>query len=217
MARSPINVGAAANDGTGDTWRDALVKVNANETEVFATAAANTAAILVNAQAIIDTAALITGFTKTYWFYTENTLPAITHTAGATNTYLTNNALGAGTTQYNPDTNDAIWNPSTGKFDFTSLKIGDVVNITGRLLFDNAAAQEVDMFISAAEGTATPHEHQINHSYYKTAATGTGLTFAFPFLIKNADHKNGGARFRFASIAASSITVDSWSIVVTEV
>jgi hypothetical protein len=217
MAQQVINVGSVGNDGNGTNWRTCWEYTNLNFTELYSTTATSTAAITANAQAIIETAALITGFTKTFWFYTENTLPAITHTAGATNTYLTNNALGAGTTQYNPDTNDAIWNPSTGKFDFTSLKIGDVVNITGRLLFDNAAAQEVDMFISAAEGTATPHEHQINHSYYKTAATGTGLTFAFPFLIKNADHKNGGARFRFASIAASSITVDSWSIVVTEV
>ena len=36
MAQQLINVGAVANDRTGDTWRDAFVKVNANETELFA-------------------------------------------------------------------------------------------------------------------------------------------------------------------------------------
>jgi hypothetical protein len=35
MAQQLINVGAAANDGTGDTWRDAFIKVNANDTELF--------------------------------------------------------------------------------------------------------------------------------------------------------------------------------------
>lgn len=35
MAQQLINVGAAANDGTGDKWRAAFVKVNANETQLF--------------------------------------------------------------------------------------------------------------------------------------------------------------------------------------
>lgn len=41
MAQQLINVGTAANDGTGDTWRAALVKVNANETELFSAILAN--------------------------------------------------------------------------------------------------------------------------------------------------------------------------------
>ena len=35
MAFQLIEVGATANDGTGDTWRDAFVKVNSNLTELF--------------------------------------------------------------------------------------------------------------------------------------------------------------------------------------
>lgn len=35
MAQDLINVGAVANDRTGDSWRDAFIKVNANETELF--------------------------------------------------------------------------------------------------------------------------------------------------------------------------------------
>ena len=40
MAQQVVNVGAVANDRTGDTWRDAFVKVNANETELYADVAA---------------------------------------------------------------------------------------------------------------------------------------------------------------------------------
>lgn len=35
MSQEVINVGAVANDGTGDTWRDALIKSNNNFTELF--------------------------------------------------------------------------------------------------------------------------------------------------------------------------------------
>lgn len=36
MARQPIEIGAAPNDGTGDPLRDAFAKVNANEEELYA-------------------------------------------------------------------------------------------------------------------------------------------------------------------------------------
>tara|TARA_R110000803_G_scaffold63095_1_gene123649 strand:+ start:291 stop:920 length:630 start_codon:yes stop_codon:yes gene_type:complete len=209
MTRQAITIGTANAKG-GDTLNAAFTKVNANETELYADVAANAAAIVANT-------ALISGFTKTYWFITASNASAITHTAGATNTYLTNNGLGSDTSEYNPDSKSPVWNSVTNKFDFTSLKIGDIVNITGKLSFDNLAAQEVDMFISVAEGTASAHEHQINHSYYKTAATGTGFTFTFPFFIEDADERDGGARFRFASAQAASLTIERWSAKVTVV
>ena len=157
------------------------------------------------------------GFSKTYWFVTGHNGAAISHIGGATDTYLINNGLSSDTAVYNPDSKPLIWNPSTNSYDFTSLKIGDVVNLTGQVEFDNLAAQEVNMFISAAEGTASAHEHRINHVYYKTANTGTGLTFTVPFVIRNADERDGGARFRFASVQAASITTDNWTSIITSV
>ncbi len=35
MSQQLVNVGTVANDGTGDTWRAAMVKLNANDTELF--------------------------------------------------------------------------------------------------------------------------------------------------------------------------------------
>ncbi len=40
MAQQLINVGTVANDRSGDSWRDAFIKVNANETELFEAVAA---------------------------------------------------------------------------------------------------------------------------------------------------------------------------------
>ena len=157
------------------------------------------------------------GFTKTYWFVTNSTNAAIAHVGGAGDTYLTNNALGSDTSSYNPNSRPVLWDPSTNKFVFTSLKIGDVVTVTGVVLFDNLAAQEVDMFISMSEGTASAHEHKINHSYYKTAGTDTQITFSYEIFMHDAHALAGGARIRFESVQAASITVDTWSAKVTSV
>jgi hypothetical protein len=219
MPQDLINVGAVANDKTGDTWRAALIKVNANETELYADVATNTAGIATNAQSIIDTAALITGFTKTYWFDandTATTATPITHTAGATNTYLTNDAIGSFTNSYNPDSKSVLWDTATNKFDFSSLKIGDTVYFRLDLAFDNAAAQEVDLIISLAEGVA-PYEKLMSHLYYKTAATGTPITSPFKIYIGDEATRTGGCRFRFSSAAASSIVVNGWFYEITEV
>ena len=154
---------------------------------------------------------------NTYWFVTGSTASAISHTGGATNTYLTSNGLGSETSSYNPASKADVWNPATNKFDFSSLKVGDTLHLTGRLTFNNLAAQEVDINISAAEGTSSAHEHTINHTYYKTANSGTGLTFNTAFVIKDTDERDGGARFKFSSEQAALITVVSWTTIVTSV
>tara|TARA_R110000772_G_scaffold247921_1_gene361857 strand:+ start:218 stop:742 length:525 start_codon:yes stop_codon:yes gene_type:complete len=155
------------------------------------------------------------GFSKTYWFVTKSNASAISHTGGAANTYLTNNASTA--VSHNPDGKPAIWNPATGKFDLSNNKIGDVVHFTARATFNNLAAQEIDLFISVAEGTGSAHEHQVNHAYYKTAAANTGFTFDYTMTIEDEDERDGGARLRFASVQAASITVDEFKVIITSV
>lgn len=46
MAQQVINVGVVANDRTGDTWRDAMVKVNDNTTELYAFAEPGASSLL---------------------------------------------------------------------------------------------------------------------------------------------------------------------------
>ena len=173
---------------------------------------ANTNAIAVNATAI-------SGFTKTYWFDANDTATAttpISHTGGATGTYLTNNAVGSSTTSYNPDSKAALWTPATNKFDFTSLKIGDTIIFRIDLTIANAAAQGVNLLMSLGEGEA-PYELPVVHNYYKTAATATSFGAIFKIYIGDAATRDGGARFRFASAVAASIKVNGWFYKVTEV
>lgn len=211
MAQEIIAIGAA-NAKLGDDLFVAFTKTNSNFTELYADVATNEAAILANA-------ALITGLTKTYWFDDNDTLTGttpISHAGGATNTYLTNDSLGSSTNQYNPDSKARLWNAATNKFDFTSLKIGDVVNFRLDIEFNNAAAQEVDLIISLAEGTS-PYEKHMSHLYYKAAATGTPITAPFEIYIGDAATRDGGCRFRFSSAAAASIKVNGWYYRITEV
>jgi hypothetical protein len=220
MSYDPIDLGTTANDRTGNKWRDGGTKINAMFSALFTSVAANISAIAANAQAIIDTTALITGFTKTYWFDANDTATAvtpITHGAGATNTYLTNNALGSFTNSYNPDSKDALWNPSTNLFDFTSLKIGDTVKFRVDINLSNSAAQEVNLFMSIAEGSAGPYEKNMNHAYYKTASTLANDTVEFEVYIGDENTRTGSARFRFGSVAAATIVVNGWFYKITSV
>ena len=221
MTRQVLNPNSLApNDKLGDTPENYTTKLNAMTLALYADVATNEAAIVANAAAIIANTALITGFTKTYWFNANDTATAatpITHGAGATGTYLTNDALGPQTTSHNPDSRDVLWDPSTGKFDFTSLKIGDTVKFRIDLTISNAAAQEIDLFMSLAEGQVTPYELNMDHAYYKTASSAEPLTAIFEVYIGNEITKNGGARFRFSSIAAATIIVSGWFYKITVV
>ena len=162
----------------------------------------------------------VTGFTKTYWFDADDTATAsspIAHTGGATGTYLTNNNLGPNTSSYNPESKDALWNPSTNKFDFSSLKVGDIVDIRIDLRIDNAAAQGIRLFMSLAEGQASAFELSITHVYYKTAETNTPVTASLRFYIGDNDVKNNPGRLRFESPQAASIKVRGWFYDITSV
>jgi hypothetical protein len=199
MAQQIIDIGTANNSGDGEGLRPAFDKTNDNFTELYGS---------------------LLGFTRTYWFDASDSATSttpITHGAGATGTYLTNDGLGADTNAYNPDSKSVLWNTSTNKFDFTSLKIGDTVEFRVDINLANAAAQEVDLFMSLAEGSAAPYELNMNHSYYKTASSSANNTVLFRIYIGNEITRTGGARFRFDSIAASTIVVNGWFYQITQV
>ena len=197
MAKQTINVGTSPNDGTGDTLRDSMVKVNSNFTEVYGF-----------------------NFTKTYWFDANDagtTTTPITHGAGSTTTFLTNDAAGSGTTSYNPDSKDALWNTSTNKFDFTSLKIGDTVEFRIDVEISPAAAQEINLVMDIGEGVAGAYSLNVNHTYFKTASASDQITAMFRVYMGDEVTRANPARFRLTSIAATTVIVNGWFYQITEV
>jgi hypothetical protein len=160
------------------------------------------------------------GYTKTYHFYDNDnatTASPIVHGAGVSTTYITNDAAGAGTKTYNPDSKAKLWNAATNEFDFTSLKLGDVVNFRFDLSIDHGAAQEVDLFMSLAEGGSNPYELKASHNYYKTASTGVTVTAQFILPITSQPTLDNPARPRFSSLDAATITVNGFYYQITEV
>ncbi len=213
MAQQPIVIGTA-NAKDGDTLFDGATKINANTTELYTDVAANEAAIIANT-------ALITGLTKTYWFDDNDTLTGttpISHAGGATNTYLTNDSLGSFTNQYNPDSKARLWNAATNKFDFTSLKTGDIIEFRGDIEVSTASAnQEIDILMSLAEGQASPYELSVSHYYYKVISASNKITFMFRIYMGDPGTEAGGSRFRIASTDNATIKVNGWFYSVTEV
>jgi hypothetical protein len=158
--------------------------------------------------------------TQTYWFDANDaatTTTPITHGAGSATTFLTNDAAGSSTTSYNPNSKAALWNTSTNKFDFTSLKIGDTVEFRIDIEIANAAAQEINVVIDLAEGTTGPYTLNVNHTYFKTASSGDQITAMFRVYMGDEDTRTGGARFRLTSIAATTVVVNGWFYQITDV
>jgi hypothetical protein len=158
--------------------------------------------------------------TQTYWFDANDaatSITPITHGAGSTTTFLTNDAAGSSTTSYNPNSKAALWNTSTNKFDFTSLKIGDTVEFRIDIEIANAAAQEINVVIDLAEGTTGPYTLNVNHTYFKTASSGDQITAMFRVYMGDEDTRTGGARFRLTSIAATTVVVNGWFYQITDV
>lgn len=223
MAQQPIIIGVADAKG-GDNLFTGATKINANTTELYTDVAANVADISTNTTDIsTNTAAiaLISGGSKAYWFDDNDLATAttpISHAGGASNTYLTDDGLGPSTNEYNPDSKGRLWNASTNKFDFTSLKQGDMVEFRGDIEVDTSSAnQEIDIVMSLAEGQATPYELNIKHAYYKSISSGNKVTFLWRVYMGDTQTRLGGARFRFISDDNADIKVNGWFYNITEV
>jgi hypothetical protein len=158
--------------------------------------------------------------TQTYWFNASDvgtTASPITHGAGSSTTFLTNDAAGSTSEAYNPNSKTNIWNASTNKFDFSSLKIGDTVEFRIDIDIANAAAQEINLVMDLAEGTSTPYSLNVNHTYFKTASAGDRITAMFRVFIGNEETRTGTGRFRLTSITATTIVVNGWFYQITDV
>ena len=161
-----------------------------------------------------------TSFTKTYWFDANDaatTTTPITHGAGSTTTFLTNDGAGPGANSYNPDSKAALWNTSTNKFDFTSLKIGDTVEFRIDIDIAPAAAQEINLVMDIGEGVTGAYSLNVNHTYFKTASASDQITAMFRIYMGDEVTRANPARLRLTSIAATTIIVNGWFYQITEV
>jgi len=103
MAKQIINIGATANDGTGDPLRDAFDKINDNFDEVY-------------------------NYTNGFIDYNDTT-GAVSLTANTWTTIPNDGAGGFSNDTYKPEGVTELMNVSTGAIDTSELHLGDAILI----------------------------------------------------------------------------------------
>jgi hypothetical protein len=187
MAKQTINIGASANDNTGDTIRDGGDKINDNFTELYDA--------------------------KRFGIYDyNNTITPQSFTG--TPIVLQNNGAGADTYKNILTGVADIYDTTNYEFDFSGLTIGDIVTIRINLIITTSGAnQNVRVYLELAQGTGNEYEITAKQTFYKTA-TVHALSDAYTFVyMGNTDTKNNPAKIYFDSDANATVEVVGWACV----
>lgn len=157
-------------------------------------------------------------FTKSrvgFWDYndTATSTTPIALTAANTEYQLTNNGAGVYTnTAYALPGITNIYNTATNYFNFSSLKLGDTVDI--RVEYEvttGSASNEIGLLMELGIGT-TPYKLVVDRQYFKSASTNKVVANAHIY-IGNNDTKDGLARFLIKNDATgATVKVAGWYI-----
>ena len=157
-------------------------------------------------------------FTKArvgFWDYndTATSTTPIALTAANTEYQLTNNGAGVYTnTAYALPGITNIYNTATNYFNFSSLKLGDTVDI--RVEFEvttGSASNEIGLLMELGIGT-TPYKLVVDRQYFKSASTNKVVANAHIY-IGNNDTKDGLARFLIKNDSTgATVKVAGWYI-----
>lgn len=135
-------------------------------------------------------------------------------TLANTDYQLTNDGLGTHTnTAFQIDGHGDIWDVATDQFDFSSLKVGDVVTIRGDMVI-HASGPTRDFFLSMIIGVGHASELKldIGHHTFKTAGDYHVLG-TYTFYIGADFVKNNPAKLMLQSDnTGDSVTVHGWFI-----
>ena len=183
MAKQTINIGAVANDGTGDQLRTAFDKVNDNFTELYDA--------------------------KRFGIYDYNNNSASQGFTG-TPIALLNNGGGANTYKNILTGISDIY--ISNSFDFSELSLGDTITIRVDLeITTTTANQEFEVYLDLAIGTGSNYQVKFATRFFKTAGT-YALADMYNFIyLGNNDTKNNPAKFYFNSDANASVLVNGWA------
>lgn len=189
MAKQTINVGTAANDGTGDTLRNAMIKVNSNFTELY------------DAHKIgfLDYADLAT-----------QTIP-ISVTGGTGDVNVPNDGLGSYTNiLYPPDGVTKVWDTTNNVFDWSELSLGDMVDIRLNLQVTTLSLNtEINVDLHLGSGGSAYSIPFITSSNFKTVGTYELIRYNSIYM-GNLDTLNSGGVFKISSDSDINYKVIGW-------
>ena len=189
MAQSNLSYGSTANDGTGEGLRDSMIKIQANFDEIYDTPRLG----------IYDYADLTTATTPI-------------SLSASTWTHLTNDGAGSFTNKTYALTGITdIYNTSTSQFDFSSLTLGDTVDIRINIIATTSTSnQDFDIDLVLAYGDASEYRVPwvIEHNF-KSAGDHSIVRFNSVY-IGNTLTRDNPARFEIRSSNTSDIEVVGW-------
>lgn len=132
-------------------------------------------------------------------------------TGGAGNVGLTNDELGSFTIKtYAPASVSDVWNASTDRFDWTDLKLGDMVDIRLDITVTTASPNtNIIVDLELAIGSGTPYFIEFAEITEKTAAAHTVERYNGIYM-GNTETLNNPARFVIRADGNCTVVVNGW-------
>jgi hypothetical protein len=151
-----------------------------------------------------------------WWDYNDSATAGTPIVLSSAGTFfdLTNDGLGLSSNKSFklPEVED-VWDASTNRFDFTSLKLGDVVHLrVDTSVTTNSSNDVITLVLDYGLGGA-PSSLKISREQYKTAGTYNKISM-FSFYMGNSNILNNPAKLKMSSDTGTTntVVVNGWFI-----
>jgi hypothetical protein len=153
------------------------------------------------------------GFADYNDFATSQPLGAISVTGGGAAVVITNDTLGAYTnTQFLPEGVDRLWDPSTNNFDWSDLKVGDMVDIRLDIIVKTLSSNTgIDVFLHLGTGAGAYSIPFIQEHNFKSSGNHQITSFNSIY-IGDTNTLNNGGQFKITADANCSVAVNGWYV-----
>jgi hypothetical protein len=116
-----------------------------------------------------------------------------------------------------PDGITTFYNPGTNSFDFSQFSVGDLVTLRVDIdIVTGGTDQEVDLWLSLAEGTASAKSLKISRELFLGLPAAYGnITGEVTFNIANEDIRDNEGHVQLFSAAGTTTSVNTFEVFVT--
>ena len=134
-------------------------------------------------------------------------------TGGGAAVVLTNDTLGAYTnTQFLPEGVDRLWDPSTNNFDWSDLKVGDMVDIRLDIIVKTLSSNTgIDVLLHLGTGAGAYSIPFIQEHNFKSSGNHQITSFNSIY-IGDTNTLNNGGQFKITADANCSVAVNGWYV-----
>jgi hypothetical protein len=153
------------------------------------------------------------GFADYNDFATSQPSGAIIITGGGAAAVIPNDTLGAYTnTQFLPEEVDRLWDPSTNNFDWSDLKVGDMVDIRLDIIVKTPSSNtSIDVLLHLGTGASAYSIPFIQEHNFKLSGNHQITSFNSIY-IGDTNTLNNGGQFKITADGNCSVAVNGWYV-----